>query len=124
PPEAPVLPADPIALRLSDATTMALRSPLPVSGISLDMVLTPFRAEGGRATVLLGAQMRGGDLRLEAESQIEVAQVAIDGAGYLNGGAAKLFTLNLAPRDSDANLGLRYFDRFDLPPGRHEVRFV
>ena len=120
----PALPEQPPTLRLSEATTAALRSPLPLGGITLDMILTPFRGEGRNATILLGAQLRGSDLRLDADSRIELAQVAIDMSGYLNSGAARLFTLDLAPRASDAEAGLRYFDRLALPPGRHEVRLV
>lgn len=113
-----------LPLPWSDATLSALRSPLPVSGLALTMVTTPFRGENGRGSVVIGAQLQAADLRLDGEQEIEVAKVAMDTEGRTLEDSATRFTLNLRERETADTGGLRYFDRLDLPPGRHEVRLV
>jgi VWFA-related protein len=108
----------------SEATLAALRSPLPVSGLALTMFMTPFRDENGRGSVVIGAQLQAADLRLDGEQEIEVAKVAIDTEGRTLEDSATRFTLTLRERETADVGGLRYFDRLDLPPGRHEVRLV
>jgi VWFA-related protein len=117
-------PSSLLPLSLSDATLSALRSPLPVSGLALTMFTTPFRGENGRGSVVIGAQLQPADLRLDGEQEIEVAKVAIDTEGRALEDSATRFTLNLRERETADTGGLRYFDRLDLPPGRHEVRLV
>jgi VWFA-related protein len=111
-------------LSISDATLSALRSPLPVSGLALTMFTSPFKGEDGRGSVVIGAQLHAADLRLDGGQEIEVARVAIDTEGRALEDSVATFTLNLRERDTADQGGLRYFDRLDLPPGRHEIRLV
>ena len=117
-------PSSLMPLPWSDATLSALRSPLPVSGLALTMFTTPFRGENGRGSVVIGAQLQAADLRLDGEQEIEVARVALDTEGQALEDSGTRFTLNLRERETADTGGLRYFDRLDLPPGRHEVRLV
>ena len=56
-----------------------LRSVVPVDGLPLTMFAAPFKGTGGGGSVLLGARLGGGDLKLDAEDRIEISQIAIDG---------------------------------------------
>jgi hypothetical protein len=113
-----------LPLSLSESTLTALRSPLPVSGLALNMFLAPFKGGSEDGSVLIGAQLDAENLRLDGGQEIEIAQMAIDTEGRVLGESATRFTLNLRERDSATAGALRYFDRLELPPGRHEIRLV
>ncbi len=113
-----------LPLSLAEGTLTALRSPLPVSGLALNMFLAPFKVDSEYGSVLIGAQLDAENLRLDGGQEIEIAQMAIDTEGRVLGERATRFTLNLRERDAATAGGLRYFDRLDLPPGRHEIRLV
>jgi VWFA-related protein len=111
---------------LSTASLDALRSVVPVGDLGIDMFLAPFKGAGANGSVLLGARLRGRDLTRDGQHEIEVSHLTIDAAGAVSAGTRRSFALNLRP-DGQAQIesaGLRYFDRLDLPPGRHEVRLV
>jgi hypothetical protein len=74
--------------------------------------------------VLLGATLRRGELKLDADARIEIAQVAVDpdGRGQAASGSVFTFEPDVAPPPAGGEL--RYFSRLSLPPGRHEVRLV
>jgi len=116
----------PLPQGLSTASIDALRSVVPINGLPLTMFAAPFKGTGGGGSVLLGARLRGADLKLDAEDRIEISQIAIDGDSRIHPGMRRIFSLNLRPdsRQQIANGGLQYFDRLDLPPGRHEIRLV
>jgi hypothetical protein len=113
-----------LPLSLAEGTLTALRSPLPLSGLALNMFLAPFKGEGEDGSVLVGAQLDAEDLRLHGGEEIEIAQMAIDAEGRVLDERATRFTLDLRERASATAGGLRYFDRLQLPPGRQEIRFV
>ena len=113
-----------LPLSLSEGTRTALRSPLPVSGLALNMFLAPFKFDSENGSVLIGAQLDAEHLRLSGGEEIEIAQMAIDTDGRVLGESATRFTLNLREPDATPTSGLRYFDRLELPAGRHEIRLV
>jgi hypothetical protein len=104
----------------------ALRSIVPVDGVSLEIFAAPFKGDDGLGSVLVGAQVSGDDLTFDAESRMEISKLAIDAAGSIHGATRSVFAIDLRPeaRQRVTSRGLRYFDRLALPPGRHEVRLV
>jgi hypothetical protein len=50
----------------------ALRLPLAVNGLTIDLAATPFRGTGGNASVLVSARVRGDALVMGAGELIEV----------------------------------------------------
>jgi VWFA-related protein len=116
----------PLLEGLSADGRAALRSPAPVRGIGIDLVASPFRSEVDAASVVLAARLRGSDLRLAQDDEVEISYVPIDDQGRTGTGARKVFTLNLLT-ETRAHVerdGLRFVDRLQLPPGRHELRFA
>jgi hypothetical protein len=108
------------------AATQALRSPLPVNGLTLQAFATPFQGTAGRTWVLIGALLRGADLTRDAEDRIEFASLTIDTKGTVSPGAHQVFTLNLRDetRAAVSAGGFQYLEAIDVPPGRHEIRLV
>ena len=120
------LPAVPGAETGAGAAMQALRSPLPVNGLTLQAFATPFQGTAGRTWVLIGALLRGADLTLDAEDRIEFAYLTIDTKGTVSPGAQQVFTLNLRDetRAAVSAGGFQYLEAIDVPPGRHEIRLV
>lgn len=102
----------------------ALHSPLPASGLTLTVFAAPFRGTGGKASVLLGTEVRGRDMSLDGAGKLEIASLAVDAKGEIRGGTTESVSLALKPetRARIAQTGLRVLSRFELPPGRHQVR--
>ena len=103
----------------------ALSSPLPVSGLTLAAFAAPFRARSGEgASVLIGTEVSGRDLSLAEAGQLEISSMAVDAQGEVRGGSTETVSFSLRPetRDRIRGTGLRVFSRFELPPGRHQLR--
>ena len=102
----------------------ALNSPLPVSGLTLHVFAAPFKGAAPNASVLLGAEMRGRDLKLTGGDKVELSYLAIDSQGKVRGGNTDSVTLNLKPETKTRveQTGLRLLNRIDLPPGRYQIR--
>ncbi|MEO5740206.1 MAG: hypothetical protein ABIS29_06400, partial [Vicinamibacterales bacterium] len=108
--------ASPVVLR-------ALNSPLPTSGLTMQIFAAPFKGPAADASVVLGVELRGRDLTLDAGESVELSYVAINASGQTRGDT-DVFTLKLPP-DVKAHVGrngLRILRRFDLPPGRYQLR--
>jgi hypothetical protein len=118
--------ADGAPASLSTDTLEALRLPIAVSGLGMELFAAPFRGADGSGTVLLGAQVRGADLELGPGEPIEVAFRAMTTEGVRTPGKFTVFTLDLLEdsRTAVASDGLRVIDRITLPRGRHQLRFV
>ena len=112
---------------LSPAALEALRMPLSVNGLTIDLFAAPFRAATGRnASVLVGAQVHGPDLALSRGETIEVGFVGLNTEGKTSPGAFHIAKLELleASRQVVEGVGLPFVDRLSLAPGRHQVKFV
>ena len=102
----------------------AINSPLQVSGLTMRVFASPFKGAAPNASVLLGVELLGRDLSLEANSRVEVSFMAIDSKSKVFGARNDALTMNLKP-DTKARVeqsGLRVLNRIDLPPGRYQVR--
>jgi VWFA-related protein len=103
----------------------AMDSPLPVSGLALHVFAAPFKGTAPNASVLLGVELRGRDLRLSQSDKIQMSYLAIDAGGKVKGGNTDAITMaNLRP-ETKARIeqtGLRLLNRMDLPPGRYQIR--
>jgi len=103
----------------------ALRLPVPVAGLGLDIFATPFRSpEGPGGMVLLGGHVTG---RIEAEGRaLALSYRVFKTDGTQQAGRFLEFAINVPPerrKVMDAN-GLRFVERLPLPPGRYEVRLA
>jgi len=108
--------ASPVVLR-------ALNSPLQTNGLTMQMFAAPFQGTAPNASVLMGIELRGRDLTLDGGKRVELSYVAINASGETRGDTDS-FTLTLQP-DVKAHVGqtgLRVLRRFDLPPGRYQLR--
>jgi VWFA-related protein len=104
----------------------ALDSPLPVSGLAMKVFAIPFKGAAPNASVLVGVEIRGRDLQLDAQDKVAVTYMAIDATGRVRGGRTDSLTMELQPgtRARVATSGLRLLGRVDLPPGRYQLRFA
>jgi len=108
--------ASPVVIR-------ALNSPLPTSGLTMQMFVAPFKGVAPNASVVFGIELRGRDLTLDGGKRVELSYVAIDASGQTRGDT-DFFTLTLPP-ETKAHVeqtGLRILRRFDLPAGRYQLR--
>src|SRR5581483_9125884 len=103
----------------------ALDSPLPVSGLTLHVFAAPFKGTAPNASVLLGVELRGRDLQLAKNDQIQLSFMAIDAKGKVQGGNTDAVTMtNLRPETKTLieQSGLRMLNRIEIPPGRYQLR--
>jgi len=105
----------------------ALDSPLPVSGLTMHAFATPFKGPAPKASVLIGVELRGRDLQLAPNDQIQLSYLAIDAKGKVQGGNTDMVSMaNLRPETKtriEAS-GLRLLNRIEIPPGRYEIRIA
>jgi VWFA-related protein len=101
----------------------ALDSPLPLSGLTMSVFAAPFKGAAPNASVLLGIEMEGSDLRLDPNDKVTVSYAAIDVAGKVRDGAVDTLSAKLPPelRSRVAASGLRLLKRLNLPPGRYQL---
>ena len=105
----------------------AIDSPLPVSGLTMRVFAAPFKGSAPNASVLLGIEMRGKDLKLSPNDTIQISYLAIDATGKTKGGNTDTVTLgNLkeSTKERIDSTGLRVLNRLDLPPGRYSMRIA
>jgi len=103
----------------------AMESPLPVSGLTIHAFTAPFKGAAPNASVLLGVELRGHDLKLANTDVIQLSYMAIDATGKVKAGSTDSVTmanLKAATRDRIQETGLRMLNRLDIPPGRYQVR--
>src|SRR6059036_1239699 len=96
----------------------ALDSPLPISGLAMHVFAAPFKGAAPNASVLLGVELRGRDLRLANADRLQLSYYAIDAQGKVRGGNTDAITMNLRPETKTriAEQGVRMLNRIDLPP--------
>jgi VWFA-related protein len=103
----------------------ALRSPLPVSGLTMNVSLAAFKGTAPNASVLFTAELRGRDLNLVPNDVLEFSYVAVDPKGKVRAGSNDRITMTALREETKTqveNSGLRVFNRVELPPGRYEMR--
>jgi VWFA-related protein len=103
----------------------ALDSPIPVNGLVLSVFAAPFKGTAPDASVLVGVEMRGRDLRLDARNRLTMAFAAVDAGGKIRGGntdAVLFANVSAETKDRVAQSGLRMLNRVDLAPGRYQLR--
>ncbi len=112
--------------KLSPAALEALRMPLSVGGLTVDLFAAPFRGKGNVASVLVGAQVHGSGLMLSRGEKIEVGFIGTNSEGKTSPGAYHIAKLDLADgtRQIVERSGLPFVDRLQLKAGRHQVKFV
>jgi VWFA-related protein len=105
----------------------AIDSPLPLSGLTMNVFAAPFKGVVPNASVLLGIEFRGRDLKLDPNNRVELSFVAIDAQGKVRGGNSDQVTwgaLKPETRTRIEQTGFRLLNRLDLPPGRYQIRFA
>jgi VWFA-related protein len=102
----------------------AINSPIQVSGLTMRVFGAPFKGVQPNASVLIGVEMLGRDLSLEANSKLELSWLAIDTKQKIWGARNDSVGLNLRPetRTRVEQSGLRLLNRMELPPGRYQIR--
>jgi VWFA-related protein len=113
-------PASKITIEAHDA----LQSPLPISGVTMSVFAAPFKGTAPNASVLLGVEMRGKDLRLDGGDKIQITYFALDAKGKYRGGNSDTVMLNLRPETKAVvqRTGMRTLSRLQIPPGRYQLR--
>jgi hypothetical protein len=122
--------AEPAKTNAKDIRTPAVRealdSPLPVSGLAMQVFAAPFKGTAPNASVLIGVEMRGRDLRLAQNDQLQLSYMALDTQGKVRGGTTDGITLSLRP-ETRARIeqgGMRILNRMEVPPGRYRLRIA
>jgi VWFA-related protein len=112
--------------KLSPAALEALRMPLSMGGLTVDLFAAPFRGKGNVASVLVGAQVHGSGLMLSRGEKLEVGFIGTNSEGKTSPGAYHIARLDLADgtRQIVERSGLPFVDRLQLKAGRHQVKFV
>jgi VWFA-related protein len=103
-----------------------LDSPLPVSGLAMKVFATAFKGVAPNASVLLGVELRGRDLRLDPADKVAVTYAVVDNEGKIRAGSTDSLAMTLKPdtKSRVAASGIRLLKRLDVPPGRYQVRFA
>jgi VWFA-related protein len=116
----------PVKSSLPPELTEAMNSPLPISGLTMRAFATPFKGTAPNASVLLGVEVLGRDLSLEANSKLELSYMAVDSKGKIFGAKNDAVTLNLRPETKTRvqQSAIRILNRIDLPAGRYQVRIA
>ena len=104
----------------------ALRSPIPRTGLEVQVTLAPFRATRG-GTVVLGASVSGEAIRGD-ESAADIAYRVINTDGKVilerSGNRPIAPTAQRSTSaDSPPGFAFHFSDRFEVPRGRYEIRF-
>jgi VWFA-related protein len=115
------------AAKTSPEIRDAIDSPLPLSGLTMNVFAVPFKGIVPNASVLLGIEFRGRDLKLEANNHVELSFVAIDAQGKVRGGNTDQVSWGALRPETKSRIersGFRLLNRLDLPPGRYQIRFA
>jgi hypothetical protein len=85
----------------------------------------PFKGTAPNASVLLGVELSGKDLKLTQDDKIQLSYLAIDANGKVKGGNTDALSMTALRPDTKARIeakGLRLLNRLDLPAGRYQLR--
>jgi VWFA-related protein len=112
------------------ALVEALNSPLQAGGLPLSVFAAPFRGPSATAAVALVTQtgpMQGMAFTEKDGkflNKIDLSVIAIDSGGKVRGGTREVIDLTLRPdtRERADQLGFRILSRFEVPPGKYQIR--
>jgi VWFA-related protein len=110
--------------KLTPELRAALNSPLPVSGLTMKVFAAPFKGTAAAASIVLGVELRGRDLRLDPRDKVAVSFTIVDAKGKVRAGSTDTIDLALKPdtRERVVAKGIRLLNRVALPPGRYQLR--
>lgn len=114
----------------SAALAAALNAPLQVGGLPLTIFAAPFRGTAPNAEIALVTHVSGmqtltfGQKDGKHTNKLELSVMAVDPLGKVRGGTRETIELGLRPETYQRvrQLGFRILSRFELPPGRYQVR--
>ena len=116
---------------LSPASTSALNSPIPISGVPLTLFAAAYKGTAPNASVVLALEMRVdrfafAELNGTFNDRVEVGFTSIDADGTVRNGNRHLLTLELKPETHAiaTQRGLRVVSEIALPPGLYQLRGV
>jgi len=123
--ETKVVSATPLPDAVTDAVRDALRAPLAVRGLVLDVYTAPFKGTDKNQSLVIGGQISG-PLVLEGQRDISLSYQVFTLEGRVQTGEFKVFSTDFQPatRGRVAANGLNFVDRIALPPGRYELRYA
>ena len=130
PPDAAVTPSTPLPAPpegVSVEAREALRRPVPVRGLGIDVTTMPFKGGGAKdSSVVIAAHVRGQTLDFNAGRRLAVSYQVFDVDGKVVTGAYKVFGFNLGAdnKTQASGTGLQFVERVALKPGRYELRLV
>ena len=114
---------------VSDALREVINSPLPQSGLSMEVQAAPFKGAANKSSVLVAVQVDGKALKF-ADNQgtykdtLEVTFQAVDAKAKIQASERQSIDLSLRAQTLKAvqAMGFRALQRLDLAPGRYQVR--
>ncbi len=113
----------------SEELREVMTNPLPVSGLSLRVSAVPFVGERPKASVAVVVELDGTDLTFTErdglfEDTVELSLTILDAEGKIAGGETQSLELAMQPatHESVVRHGLKAVSRFNLEPGRYQVR--
>lgn len=111
---------------MSEGMYETINSPIPVSGLTLRAFAAPFKGTAPNASVLVGLEISGRGVTLDANSKVEISYMAIDAKSKVWGARTDAITLNLKPETKARveQTGFRLLNRIDLPAGRYQLRLA
>jgi hypothetical protein len=109
---------------MSVATYEAMKRPVPTSGLTMSLFAAAFRKDPKVASVLIGTELQGRELNLANNAPLEISYALVDNTGRLRASRTLNINANLRAetRTRAEESGLRVLQRFDVPPGRYQIR--
>jgi len=102
----------------------ALKSPLPVSGLTMRLFAAPLKGSKKNASVVVGIELNGRDLTVGSNNKVEISFVATDSQSKVRIARSDTLPLNL-DRENRMRIergALRLINRIELPPGRYRLQ--
>jgi VWFA-related protein len=126
-------PEAPAAIDASTGTSPGLRealsSPLPEAGLPMAVQAAAFKGPAPNASVVVAVEFGSERFKYTEQNAVftdtlELSLAAVDVTGKIRGGDRTNVELKLRPdtRQAVENFGFRMMSRFDLPPGRYQLR--